>query len=124
MRLSGALQKLAEEDAGLSVRHDPTTHEILLQGQGEPHLRLVLERLKTRFGVDVSSAPPSTPYQETIRKSATKRGRHKSKPAGTASSAIASSRCGPSRAEKALPSMTRSPAAPFPSNGFRRWKRA
>jgi len=82
VRLSGALQKLAEEDAGLSVLHDPVTHDILLQGQGEPHLRLVLERLRSRFGVDVSHAPPSTPYQETIRKSAEKRGRHKKQTGG------------------------------------------
>ena len=82
VRLSGALQKLAEEDAGLSVLHDPVTHEILLQGQGEPHLRGVIERLKSRFGVDVSSAPPLTPYQETIRKSAEKRGRHKKQTGG------------------------------------------
>ena len=39
VRLSGALQKLAEEDVGLSVQHDPVTHEILLLGQGDPHLR-------------------------------------------------------------------------------------
>lgn len=82
VRLSGALQKLAEEDAGLTVHHDQTTHEILLQGQGEPHLRAVLERLKSRFGVDVSHAPPSTPYKETIRKHATKRGRHKKQTGG------------------------------------------
>lgn len=82
VRLSGALQKLAEEDAGLTVLHDPVTHEILLQGQGDPHLRLVLERLKSRFGVDVSHAPPATPYQETIRRSAEKRGRHKKQTGG------------------------------------------
>jgi elongation factor G len=82
VRLSGALQKLVEEDAGLSVLHDPVTHDILLRGQGEPHLRLVLERLKARFGVDVSHAPPATPYQETIRKSAEKRGRHKKQTGG------------------------------------------
>jgi elongation factor G len=82
VRLSGALQKLVEEDAGLNVHHDQTTHEILLQGQGEPHLRNVLERLKARFGVDVSTAKPSTPYQETIRKSAEKRGRHKKQTGG------------------------------------------
>lgn len=82
VRLSGALQKLVEEDAGLKVLHDQVTHEILLQGQGEPHLRLVLERLKTRYGVDVSTARPSTPYQETIRKSAEKRGRHKKQTGG------------------------------------------
>ena len=82
VRLSGALQKLVEEDAGLTVLHDQVTHEILLQGQGEPHLRAVLERLKSRFGVDVSTARPSTPYQETIRKSAEKRGRHKKQTGG------------------------------------------
>ena len=82
VRLSGALQKLVDEDAGLTVHHDQTTHEILLQGQGEPHLRNVLERLKSRFGVDVSTARPSTPYQETIRKSAEKRGRHKKQTGG------------------------------------------
>lgn len=82
VRLSGALQKLVDEDAGLSVQHDQVTHEIVLQGQGEPHLRAVLERLKSRYGVDVSTARPSTPYQETIRKSATKRGRHKKQTGG------------------------------------------
>ncbi|HYD73970.1 MAG TPA: elongation factor G, partial [Candidatus Binatia bacterium] len=82
VRLSGALQKLVEEDAGLNVLHDQTTHEIVLQGQGEPHLRSVLERLKSRYGVDVSTARPSTPYQETIRKGAEKRGRHKKQTGG------------------------------------------
>lgn len=82
VRLSGALQKLVEEDAGLNVVHDQTTHEILLQGQGDPHLRTVLERLKSRFGVDVSTAPPSTPYQESIRKNAEVRGRHKKQTGG------------------------------------------
>jgi elongation factor G len=82
VRLSGALQKLVEEDAGLNVLHDQTTHEILLQGQGEPHLRSVLERLKARFNVDVATAPPSTPYKESLRKPAEVRGRHKKQTGG------------------------------------------
>ncbi|MEQ1618911.1 MAG: elongation factor G [Terricaulis sp.] len=82
VRLSGALQKLVDEDAGLSVLHDQVTHEILLQGQGDPHLRAVIERLKSRFNVEVTTAPPSTPYKETIRKSAEKRGRHKKQTGG------------------------------------------
>ena len=82
VRLSGALQKLVDEDAGLEVLHDQTTHEILLLGQGEPHLRLVIDRLKSRFNVEVNSARPSTPYKETIRKSAEKRGRHKKQTGG------------------------------------------
>ncbi len=82
VRLSGALQKLVEEDPGLEVHHDQTTHEILLLGQGDPHLKMVLERLRKRFNVDVSTARPSTPYKETIRKSAEKRGRHKKQTGG------------------------------------------
>ncbi len=82
VRLSGALQKLVDEDAGLGILHDQTTHEILLLGQGEPHLRTVIDKLKSRFGVEVSSARPSTPYKETIRKSAEKRGRHKKQTGG------------------------------------------
>ncbi|MDX2274027.1 MAG: elongation factor G [Hyphomonadaceae bacterium] len=82
VRLSGALQKLVEEDPGLEVKHDQVTHEILLQGQGDPHLRTVIDRLKSRFGVDVSTARPSTPYQETIRRNAEKRGRHKKQTGG------------------------------------------
>lgn len=82
VRLSGALQKLVEEDPGLDVKHDQTTHEILLQGQGEPHLRAVLERLKSRYGVDVSTAAPTTPYQESIRKPVEVRGRHKKQTGG------------------------------------------
>jgi elongation factor G len=82
VRLSGALQKLVEEDPGLEVKHDQITHEILLQGQGDPHLRAVIDRLKSRFGVDVSAARPSTPYQETIRRNAEKRGRHKKQTGG------------------------------------------
>lgn len=82
VRLSGALQKLVEEDAGLEVVHDQTTHEILLRGQGEPHLRSVLERLKGRFNVEVATAPPSTPYRESLRKTAEVRGRHKKQTGG------------------------------------------
>ncbi|MGQ0533965.1 MAG: elongation factor G [Caulobacteraceae bacterium] len=82
VRLSGALQKLVEEDAGLNVVHEQTTHEILLQGQGEPHLRSVIDRLKSRFNVEVATAPPSTPYKESIRKPTEVRGRHKKQTGG------------------------------------------
>ncbi|MES1157107.1 MAG: elongation factor G [Alphaproteobacteria bacterium] len=82
VRLSGALAKLVEEDPGLTVLHDPQMHEILLLGQGEPHLRQVLERLKTRFNVEVTTAKPGTPYRETIKKNITQKGRHKKQTGG------------------------------------------
>ncbi len=82
VRLSGALGKLVEEDTGLIVIHDADAHEMRLAGQGDAHLRIALDRLKRRYGVDVSTQLPSTPYRETIRKPVTQRGRHKKQTGG------------------------------------------
>ncbi|MEO8926677.1 MAG: elongation factor G [Caulobacteraceae bacterium] len=82
VRLSGALAKLIEEDPGLHVSHDPESHQILVAGQGDGHVRLALERMKRRFGVEITSAPPLTPYRETIKSGATQRGRHKKQTGG------------------------------------------
>ena len=82
VRLSGALAKLIEEDPGLHLTHDAESHQVLVAGQGEGHVRLTLERLKRRFGVDITTAPPSTPYRETIQTPATQRGRHKKQTGG------------------------------------------
>ena len=82
VRLSGALAKLIEEDPGLHVSHDPESHQILVAGQGDGHVRLALERMKRRFGVEITTAPPLTPYRETIKGGATQRGRHKKQTGG------------------------------------------
>ncbi len=82
VRLSGALQKLLEEDRGLSLVQDAALHEMRLRGQGEAHLRIALERLKRRYQVDVATHTPATPYKETIRKAVTQRGRHKKQTGG------------------------------------------
>ncbi|MBI1405145.1 MAG: elongation factor G [Caulobacter sp.] len=82
VRLSGALSKLLEEDGGLSLIHDGELHEMRLAGQGEAHLRIALDRLKRRYGLEVASHPPTTPYKETIRKAVTQRGRHKKQTGG------------------------------------------
>ncbi|MBI1250212.1 MAG: elongation factor G [Alphaproteobacteria bacterium] len=82
VKLSAALANVVDEDGGLGVHHDGETHEIVLQGQGDTHLRLTLEKLKKRYNVDVTSQTPSTPYKETIRRSLTQRGRHKKQSGG------------------------------------------
>jgi elongation factor G len=82
VKLGQSLQRLSEEDPSLTVIHDPQTHDIVLWGQGEMHLRVALERLKDRYGVSVKSHPPAIGYRETIRKSATQRGRHKKQSGG------------------------------------------
>jgi elongation factor G len=82
VKLGQALQRLTEEDPSLTVQHNPANHEMVLWGQGEMHLRVALERLQERYGVNAKSHPPGVGYQETIRKSATQRGRHKKQSGG------------------------------------------
>ncbi|WP_374569729.1 elongation factor G [Phenylobacterium sp.] len=82
VRLSGALAKLVEEDRGLSLIHDAEGRQVLLAGQGEGHVRLALERLKRRFGVDIATDRPRTPYRETIQKPVVQHSRHKKQTGG------------------------------------------
>ena len=82
VRLAGALQKLAEEDPSLTIRLDPETGETVLSGQGEMHLRSVIERLGTTYGVRVASQKPRVPYKETIRKPVHQHGRLKKQTGG------------------------------------------
>src|SRR6266478_4326788 len=82
VKLGQALLRLNDEDPSLSMIQNPRTHDIVLWGQGEMHLRVALERLRDRFGVNVKSQPPTIGYQETIRKSITQRGRHKKQSGG------------------------------------------
>ena len=82
VRLSGALTKLIDEDPGLALTHDPQARQVLLAGQGEGHVRLALERLKRRFGVEIDTAEPKTPYRETIARGVVQRSRHKKQSGG------------------------------------------
>src|ERR1700730_10080063 len=82
VKLGQALLRLNEEDPSLTMIQNQRTHDIVLWGQGEMHLRVALERLRDRFGVNVKSHPPALGYQETIRKSIAQRGRHKKQSGG------------------------------------------
>ena len=82
VKLGQALNKLAEEDPSITIVHNPETHEVVLWGQGEMHLRVATERLSDRYGVAIERRTPSVGYRETIRKSITQRGRHKKQSGG------------------------------------------
>ncbi|HET7156352.1 MAG TPA: elongation factor G, partial [Hyphomicrobiaceae bacterium] len=83
VKLTSALARLMEEDPSLSLQHAKETHQMVLWGQGEMHLRVALERLKRKYGVDASSKPRQLPYKETIRKGVENvRGRHKKQSGG------------------------------------------
>ena len=82
VKLGPAFTKLTEEDPSLTVVHNAESHEVVIWGQGEMHLRVAAEHLADRFMVPVTTRPPSVGYRETIRKPITQRGRHKKQSGG------------------------------------------
>jgi elongation factor G len=69
-RLMEALEKLTQEDPTLRVEEDPETGQRLLQGMGELHLQIVLERLEREFHLTVRSGQPAVATRETVRAAA------------------------------------------------------
>ena len=82
VRLTGALAKLCEEDGSLIFTHDTANGEMRLHGQGDMHLRVALEKLSGRYGVEVDTRPLQVRYRETIRHPVNIRGRHKKQSGG------------------------------------------
>ncbi|RWE76661.1 MAG: elongation factor G [Mesorhizobium sp.] len=82
VKMSAAIQRLAEEDPSLSLRHNQDSAETVLSGHGEMHLRVVRERLEGKNQIPIEGHAPAVPYRETIRKSAQQRGRHKKQSGG------------------------------------------
>jgi elongation factor G len=75
-KLSTALSRLREEDPTLRIERSEETHETVMYGMGEAHLDVQMERMKRKFGVEVSVAPARIPYRETIRAAGKGVGRH------------------------------------------------
>ncbi|ELR96806.1 elongation factor G [Gloeocapsa sp. PCC 73106] len=82
VKLTGAINKLIEEDPGLHWEQHGDTHEVILWGQGEIHLRVALERLKRKYNLPMQTHLPQVPYKETIRKATTAHGRYKHQSGG------------------------------------------
>jgi elongation factor G len=82
VKVSAGLTKLVEEDPSYRIRQNGEGGETRLEGQGEMHLRVAIERLADRFGVSVTTRAPRTGYRETIRKTVSIRGRHKKQTGG------------------------------------------
>src|ERR1017187_1618685 len=72
-----SLRRLQEEDPTIDLHRDPQTGEQIVAGLSQVHVEVIVDRLRDRFGVEVTLKPPRVPYQETIRVSAKAHGRHK-----------------------------------------------
>jgi elongation factor G len=81
-RMGQAIQRILEEDIALRFYRDPQTKEFLVAGTGQQHVEVVVNKLKKRYGVDVTLAAPKIPYRETIRGNADVQGRHKKQTGG------------------------------------------
>jgi elongation factor G len=81
-KLSEALHKLAAEDPSLNIEFNAQANETVLHGMGELHVRLVLERMKDEFGVEVTTRPPKVAYRETVTRPAEGHCRHKKQTGG------------------------------------------
>jgi elongation factor G len=81
-KLATALHKLAEEDPCFQVEHTVETNETVVRGLSDLHLRINLDRLKERYGVEVKSRPPRIAYRETVSAKAEGHHRHKKQTGG------------------------------------------
>src|SRR5437879_1700242 len=81
-KMATGLRRLSEEDPTLIMRRDPQTGEQLLSGLSQMQVEVAVDRLSTRFHVDVELHPPRVPYKETIGKEARARHRYKKQTGG------------------------------------------
>jgi elongation factor G len=81
-KLFTALRRLQEEDPTIDLHRDAQTGEEIVAGLSQVHVEVLVDRLKSRFGVEVDLKPPRVPYRETIRGSAKAHGRHKKQTGG------------------------------------------
>ncbi len=75
-KLSQALARLVAEDSTLRLENNAETHQLVLWCMGEAHSDLLLDRLATRFGVEVETVPLRVPLRETLAGKAQGLGRH------------------------------------------------
>lgn len=81
-RLFEVLHKLEVEDPCLWIERHPTTHETVMRGLGDLHIRTKLEKMQTQYKLDVNTKPPKIPYRETVTRRAEGHCRHKKQTGG------------------------------------------
>ena len=81
-KISQALSRLMEEDPTFRLYRDPDTKEDIVYGMGDIHLDVLTEKMKRKFGVEVSLTIPQVPYKETIKKPAKAEGKYKRQSGG------------------------------------------
>ena len=81
-KVFAGLAKLREEDYTFTVEKNVETGEILLGGQGDIQIEMLVKKVKARYGVDMKLAKPKVAYRETVRGTAEAEGKHKKQSGG------------------------------------------
>ena len=81
-KISQALNKLKEEDPVFKISRDLENAEIIISGLGETHIDIIVSKIKSKFGVDVSLKIPQIPYKEAIKGFSDVQGKHKKQSGG------------------------------------------
>jgi len=81
-KISDALSKIMEEDPTVRFKRDPQTKEMVISGNGQLHIEVIVSRLKKQFNVDVLLKPPKIAYLETIKTKADVEHKHKKQSGG------------------------------------------
>lgn len=81
-KLQLGLHRLHDEDPTIQTHFEPETHETIIEGLGERHLDVALQRLERQFGVKATLRAPAIPYRETLLGNGEGQGRHKKQTGG------------------------------------------
>ena len=81
-KVAQAVAKLSDEDPTIKFESNHETHEMIISGQGEQHLDVVISRLKSKYNIEAKLQKPKIAYRETIRKKVSAQGRYKKQSGG------------------------------------------
>jgi elongation factor G len=81
-KIGTGLTRLTDEDPTFTSGYEPEIRQTIIRGLGELHLQVQIERLKRKYGVEVTTEEPRINYRETIRKEASAHGRYKKQTGG------------------------------------------
>jgi elongation factor G len=81
-KIIAGFNKLMEEDLTFNITNNTETKETIINGQGEQHLDVLINKLSAKYGVAVNLRVPTVPYRETIRSKVKVEGKHKKQSGG------------------------------------------
>ena len=81
-KIVSSIHRIIEEDPTLTFRREEQTKEMILSGMGQVHIEVSIEKMKRKFGVELTLKTPKVPYKETIKGKTNVQGKYKKQSGG------------------------------------------